>query len=287
MEAYGVKPLYNVADGLILAKKYEERYMKDIDTDGVWVSEKLDGIRACWNGVNLRSRVDKPIHAPKWFTDALPKDIPLDGELFLGKEMFNETSSIVRKKVPVDSEWRKIKYCVFDVPTDKNTPYEKRLSVPFLNSNQVSDGSEPATPEWVEQVHKERVFSIERMMELYKEYLDKGAEGIMIRLPKSKYNTKRTSDLLKMKPFSDFEVIVYDYEDGNGKYKNMLGALMVHLVDNKNVTFKVGTGLKDIDRMEYETRIPIGSKITVSYQSINEKTGVPRFPAFVGVRSID
>lgn len=269
--------LYDVAKGLILAKKFEERYIHNIEEDGVWVSEKLDGIRACWNGVELRSRVNKPIYAPKWFTDALPNDIPLDGELYLGENQFNETSSVVRKKKPIDEEWRKIRYCVFDVPTEDNTPYEKRFKNKFFEQQH----------EFVHEVKRELVFDTKTMMEIYHKFLDQGSEGIMLRIPKSKYSPKRTSDLLKMKPFSDFEVTVYDYEDGKGKYKNMLGALLVHRIDKPDVRFKVGTGLKDEDRQEYEERIPIGSKITISFQSINDKTGVPRFPVFVGVRVVD
>ena len=37
-----------------------------------WVmSEKLDGIRAYWNGKNLISRGGKIIHAPSWFIKKL------------------------------------------------------------------------------------------------------------------------------------------------------------------------------------------------------------------------
>lgn len=271
--------LYPVSKGLILAKKYEKRLVPKLETEGVWVSEKLDGVRACWNGVELRSRVDKPICAPEWFLELLPKALPLDGELYIGKEMFNEISGVVRKKKPIDEEWKKITFRVFDVPVEDDTPYEERLELLSVLSTEASAVCK--------EVAKVKVFSEGALMACYNEMVKEGAEGVMLRIPGSKYSPKRTSDLLKLKPFFDFEVIVYDHEVGKGKYKGKLGALMVHLIDQPDVTFKVGTGLCDNDRETYKTSIPIGCKVTVSYQSINEKTGVPRFPAFVGVRSVD
>ena len=47
-----------------------------------WVmSEKLDGIRAYWDGTNLISRGGKIIHAPPWFIKDYPA-FELDGELW-------------------------------------------------------------------------------------------------------------------------------------------------------------------------------------------------------------
>lgn len=268
---------YDVSRGVTLAKKYEEKHIKNIKKDGVWVSEKLDGIRACWTGSKLKSRVNKPIYAPQWFLDELPDGLPLDGELYIDYNMFNETSSVVRKKVPVDEEWKRIKYCVFDSPSTDDTPFEKRMDDDFFKKDHL----------FIRVIDNTLVYNEDDLLNLYKMYLDKGAEGIMIRIPNKPYENKRTSNLTKMKPVEDFEVLVYGYEKGQGKYVNMLGALHVHLIGNDSVKFKVGTGLNDELRTSYTTSIPIGCRVTISYQSINEKTGVPRFPVFKGVRSVD
>jgi len=45
------------------------------------MSEKLDGIRAYWNGTHLISRDGKIIYAPKWFTKNYPP-FEIDGELW-------------------------------------------------------------------------------------------------------------------------------------------------------------------------------------------------------------
>src|ERR1700736_978808 len=53
------------------------------DPTGWWLSEKLDGVRAYWDGKQLLSRLGNLFHAPDWFVEGLP-DAPRDGELWLG-----------------------------------------------------------------------------------------------------------------------------------------------------------------------------------------------------------
>jgi ATP-dependent DNA ligase len=59
----------------------------EIDLSRYWVSEKYDGVRACWDGSQLLSRAGNVIHAPAWFTARLPTT-PLDGELWAGRGRF-------------------------------------------------------------------------------------------------------------------------------------------------------------------------------------------------------
>ena len=39
---------------------------------GWWMSEKLDGVRAYWNGKEFLSRLGNKLHAPDWFCAGLP-----------------------------------------------------------------------------------------------------------------------------------------------------------------------------------------------------------------------
>src|SRR5690606_15491119 len=48
------------------------RYDASIDPAAYWVSEKLDGVRALWDGQRLRFRSGREIVAPAWFIAALP-----------------------------------------------------------------------------------------------------------------------------------------------------------------------------------------------------------------------
>lgn len=124
---------------LQLAHKYNP---KKHGIGGWFMSEKLDGLRAFWDGgisremrsenvpwaniakdhrlkqrqiaTGLWTRYGKVIHAPDLFLDILP-DMPLDGELWLGHGQFQETSSIVKRHNP-DKRWKDIKYMIFDSP---------------------------------------------------------------------------------------------------------------------------------------------------------------------------
>ncbi len=78
------------------------------------MSEKLDGIRAYWNGKNLLTRSGKIIHAPKWFTKNYPP-FPIDGELWSRRGDFENISSTVRDKIP-SQKWKEIKHYIFEVP---------------------------------------------------------------------------------------------------------------------------------------------------------------------------
>src|SRR5436190_14523791 len=105
---------------LLLAHVWEN----DIDLAGWWMSEKLDGVRAYWDGTRLLSRLGNELHAPGWFTEGLPRS-PLDGELWLERKAFQKTVSIVRRQDKSDL-WQQIRYVVFDAPA-LNEPFEERL----------------------------------------------------------------------------------------------------------------------------------------------------------------
>src|SRR5262245_49752082 len=84
------------------------------DPAGWWLSEKLDGVRAYWDGTKFLSRLGNVFHAPDWFVKGFPKE-PLDGELWLGRKTFQRAVSIVRRQDKSD-HWKQIAYVVFDAP---------------------------------------------------------------------------------------------------------------------------------------------------------------------------
>src|SRR5207244_5075318 len=71
------------APPLLLAESWDG----SSDPAGWWLSEKLDGVRAYWDGNHFLSRLGNIYHAPDWLTTGLPKE-PLDGELWLGRKQF-------------------------------------------------------------------------------------------------------------------------------------------------------------------------------------------------------
>ncbi len=97
-----------------------QQWTASTDPTGYIMSEKLDGMRAYWNGKKLWTRSGLPIIAPEWFLASLPTDLHLDGELFLGRQMFDECMSIARR-TDASEEWKQLKYIVFDAPTVKGS----------------------------------------------------------------------------------------------------------------------------------------------------------------------
>lgn len=239
------------------------------DLTGWWISEKLDGVRAYWDGKKFVSRQGNEFMAPDWFVDGLPST-PLDGELWMDRKAFQKTISIVRRQ-DRSEHWKQIRYVVFDSPHYK-TPFEDRiasLKSQFAKQHAYVQLLEHAICESTEHLKAElaRVESL-------------GGEGLMVRQPGSLYEIGRSTTLLKIKTFHDAEATVVAIQDGKGKHKGRMGALLVELPDGTQ--FSVGTGFSDKER---ESPPEVGALITFRYQELTDG-GVPRFPSYVR-RAID
>jgi DNA ligase-1 len=229
------------------------------------MSEKLDGVRAYWDGAKLLSRLGNILHAPDWFTKGLPRH-PLDGELFLARKSFQKTCAIVRRQDKSD-HWKQIRFLIFDAPGHGGM-FEERIEVlRSLPTHDYAAAHPHALCSGVTHL-KEELARVEAL----------GAEGLMLRQPQSKYAVGRSSTLLKVKSFKDDEAVILAHEPGAGRHKGRLGALRVKLADGTE--FSIGTGFSDKQR---ETPPPIGATVVFRYQELSDG-GVPRFPSFHAVR---
>eukprot|EP01126_Amoeba_proteus_P030543 TRINITY_DN3017_c0_g1_i12.p1 TRINITY_DN3017_c0_g1~~TRINITY_DN3017_c0_g1_i12.p1 ORF type:complete len:352 (-),score=66.65 TRINITY_DN3017_c0_g1_i12:633-1688(-) len=252
---------------LLLAQKWTP----DVNPTGWWISEKLDGVRAYWNGKEFISRLGNVFFSPDWFNNAMPPDLHLDGELFLSRGKFNDTISIVKSQ-DESERWKQLVYHVFDVISYKEKPFEERMAL--LNQRYPSNGSH----NFLTIVKQIKCQGVEHLKQQLERVERKGGEGIMLRQPKSKYVGTRSSTLLKLKNFFDDEAKVVGHLPGKGKHLGRLGALQCELANKK--LFQVGTGFSDAQR---EKPPKIGSIITFRYQELTPG-GIPRFPSFVGER---
>jgi DNA ligase-1 len=247
---------------LLLAESWDNA----TDLSGWWLSEKLDGVRAYWDGRRFLSRQGNVYQAPQWFTSALPS-VPLDGELWLGRKAFQQTISIVRRADAGDL-WKKIRYLVFDAP-EASGEFEERQKELLELVGARHDGIYASV---LEQV---RCTSTEDLRERLAQVVALGGEGLMLRQPFSPYVSGRSSTLLKVKIFHDAEACVIEHLAGKGRHKGRLGAVLVGLPNG--LTFAVGSGFTDEQRRNPP---PIGSFITYRYQELTDR-GIPRFPTFV------
>lgn len=129
---------------------------------GQFVSEKLDGIRAIWDGgitrgldaaevpwcntakhdrltftlksTGLWSRYGQPIQAPAWWLDSMPR-IPLDGELWAGRGMWQALCRAV-KVIKEDSSFLvgdiKVRMMAFDSPSPGQWLKDRLIDVPNM-----------------------------------------------------------------------------------------------------------------------------------------------------------
>lgn len=249
---------------ILLAHRWEN----DVDLVGWWMSEKLDGVRAYWDGKQFLSRLGNKFHAPEWFTAGLPAH-PLDGELWGGRKLFQRTVGIVKRQ-DGPAAWKDIAFLIFDAPAHGGE-FEARLE--HLAQTIGKDKHAYA------RTHDhERCRGEDHLREELARVEALGGEGLMLRKPRSKYEVGRSSTLLKVKTFHDAEARVVGHVAGAGRHKGRLGALVVELGDGTR--FNVGTGFSDAER---EAPPAVGALITFRYQELSN-AGVPRFPSFVGVR---
>ena len=246
-----------------------EVYRDQVDVTRYLVSEKLDGVRAIWDGSTLRFRSGKEINAPRWFVDGLPKR-PLDGELWIARGKFERLSGIVRKDVPDDNEWRQVHYMIFELPGAPGTFRERAEAMREI----VRQANIP----WLREIEQFSVVDRNSLKKRMQEIVKAGGEGLMLHRADALYQTGRSDTLLKMKPWDDAEAVVIGHVPGKGKNAGMLGALRVRTTDGRE--FSLGTGFTDAQRREPP---PIGATVTYRYHDLTN-TGMPRFASFLRVR---
>ena len=135
------------------------------------VSEKLDGVRALWDGKTLRFRSGRTIAAPDWFVAKLPK-MPLDGELWIARRQFDQVSGVVRRANAMDAEWRVVRYEVFDLPHDPR---------PFaLRATAIREAVQNAGVSWLHAVEHSRFADDQTLQRHLAAVTAKGGEGLML-----------------------------------------------------------------------------------------------------------
>lgn len=240
-------------------------YHDDIVVKHYWISEKLDGIRARWNGSKLVTRNNHTIHSPAWFTQDFPSKI-VDGELWLARNSFEKTASIVLRDTPTD-DWKNIKFMLFDLPEHSGT-FTQRLTALYEVADTIASPNVKVIPQFKLETHQQLIDKLDFLVA-------NGAEGLMLHHQKAYYEQGRSNNLLKLKKHQDAEATVIAHLPGQGKYQGMLGSMLVEL--DSGIQFKIGSGFSDVQR---QNPPPIGSVVTFKYYGLTAK-GIPRFASFL------
>jgi len=238
------------------------KYTKDKNITSCYMSEKLDGVRAYWDGEKLISRSGKVFNTPKFFTKDFPK-LKLDGELWSTRADFSHIVSIVNQKKAHDG-WNKLTYNIFEVP-DTEGDLLTRLQ-------NVKDSR------YIKVIQQIKVKDTKHLEEFLKTIEKKEGEGVVVRDGTLSYFTGRGDNALKVKSYIDSECEVVGYNKGNGKYEGMIGSLSCRMKNMQII--KIGSGLNENQRAVPPS---IGTTITFKYYGLTSK-GNPRFPIFLRVR---
>nr|BDC16362.1 ATP-dependent DNA ligase [Sicyoidochytrium minutum DNA virus] len=266
------KPVFK-CDSLTLAHSYNEHKHEVV---GWWWSEKLDGVRALWNGIELLTRAGKTLNCHLSWVRRLPDDIALDGELFLDRGMFSQVMSIVRTRVPTD-RWLDIKFAVFDAPSIGGTYRERHQRLRELKESGV-------LPSFVHIVEQHTIEPHTCLKTKLQEVLATKGEGLMLRNPEMQYEQKRTNNLLKLKGVEDYDAKVVQVLPGEGKHRGRVGAIRCEIVDSKTKEkrlFNIGTGFTDHER-EFDNAPSVGEWVRFRCMEFTP-AGIPRFPVFMNV----
>lgn len=233
--------------------------------DGWYMSEKLDGIRAFYDGKHLLTKNGNIIHAPKTFTQNFP-DFFLDGELWTKRNDFEHIQSIVLDKKP-SAQWRNITYNIFESPFSKGD-FAQRLQ---------------KVQTWFENHPNKNITIITQIVCQNKKHLDeyleeivaRKGEGVIIKNPHLPYISKRNSNSLKVKKFYDTEGTVIGM---NSNQNGTMKSLRVKLPNQ--VIFNLGGGFSKQQRLNPPK---IGEVITFKYYGLT-KRGKPKFASFLRIR---
>jgi len=130
----------------------------------------------------------------------------------------------------------------------------------------------------------------DQLMRYAKDQVNAGFEGIMIKDLDAPYECKRNTFWMKWKPTITVDLEVIDVEEGTGRNKGRLGALVCAGTDDgKEITVNVGSGFSDTDRddLYINRNLVVGRTVEILCDIITQNrdgTYSLRFPRFVRFR---
>lgn len=256
------------ATDLMLPKNYTDQ---EVGEQWLW-SEKLDGIRGEWTGTEMLTKQGNKLDVPGYFTENFPS-LPLSGELWGGRGTFEHTSSIVATSLQ-DKGWNVLRFGIFD-SKDTGLTIEERI-------DRARSWFEKHPSNYAFVIEQQAVKDRSHLQHLLEEIEAGGGEGIVLIRKGSKYLKGRSVDVLKVKNFSDSEGVVVGYVPGKGRNQGRMGSVILELLSDRSIRFKIGTGFSDEERIDPP---PIGAIVTFKYTGFYA-SGKPRFSSFLRVRSV-
>jgi DNA ligase-1 len=263
------------------------------------VQLKYDGVRLITirddDGVVFKTRNGKVVDLPvlaKHIESISAVNFILDGEIVYGPGKSTDRTGIsgainsAMHGGAVDET--AMVYYVFDSMSKAqfesclcNSPYSDR----FIFARELAQAVESPM---VQLAPTQSAMSHEGVQQLYEGALALGYEGLILKSESHKYTFKRSPDWVKLKEVKTADLTCFDYEEGEGKYRGMIGALKCKgIVEGKDIVVSVGSGLTDFDR-SVPFREYSGQTIEIKYNMVIQDSRTLQWslflPRFVTVR---
>lgn len=261
-----------------------------------WLTQKLNGVRATyWAGrligrsgnyfLNMEHILSSPI-----VSYARDNNLVLDGELTLvnpknmsENEAFRAATGIINSD---EVNKTSICYTIFDViPKDE---FDNVPSTIYSKRRELMESISQLNNEFVKVLpvlyHGNDTKVIAPLLD---KMVAEDKEGLMVNFDVP-YQRKRHSGILKIKRFYTVDLRVVGFEEGFGRLKGTLGALIVDYCGNQ---LKVGSGIDDELRSKIWNNkdLYLNQICEVKYKerSYDKKTGIKslQFPVFVSLRT--
>ena len=234
-----------------------------------YLEVKLDGVRAVTiiypsRIIDIFSRNGKELNNFDHLKDeilkyldftTLKKPIVLDGEI-VSKNFQELMKQIHRKKISQNVDASLFLFDILPLENFKKGIYESTLQKRISDLQKIyhsffvkSEKIKLINSKLVDLETYEGKKEFKKFNELS---IIKGFEGIMIKDPMSFYECKRSTSWLKSKPFIEISLEVKNYEEGTGRNKGKLGALIAEGKDNgKFFRLNIGSGFTDLQRQDF------------------------------------
>lgn len=265
---------------------------------GIWVQDKLNGVRALSQDGYFQSRDELPwdtdvlTHLSVYMKQMFPRDWVLDGELYVHGwplQKINGAIAVNRNGKREDSHL--VEYHIFD-RVDFQAPFERRFVEMVAERRGLIGENVP-----IKFVRTMRAFTSVDADDFYATAIGRNYEGIMYRIGDCPYTrpkqagrsgrlrylsdkNNRVWHMLKRKDWQDHEFTCVRVEEGEGKRSGMVGALICETTGGGY--FGVGSGLSESECIHYYENPPIGRKIKVKFLCYTSD-GIPFNPTVIAV----
>lgn len=274
---------------VMLAKSYDKRKDK-MSFNKALLQAKLDGIRFITrNGVG-HSRNGKPMGGASFIVEAMQHlfeaypDLITDGELYNHeyKDDFGALVSLIKRdasKITPEKQENieaNLQYHIYDVPCVNGLKSDADYCDRYNSFWAIIDKEFPELKSILHKVPYKYISTHQAIEDGWKAYVADGYEGAIIRY-NTKYENKRTWNLLKVKKFLDDEFEIVEVLEGRGKKAGTAGSMTMKLPNGELFNTNIKGGYSVYDEIWKERDALVGKTATIRFFEYTEY-GVPRFP---------